>query len=211
MQYRLAFTRWVACDTSTTSEQRLLLSLRSVAIAVLALTIGHLAVAQAGSPSSASELAPDRLTIVNPHHYAVPDDRVRVLFLTTCRVVAEEFHRHPSEVDLKLTLVIGDKSERSMIDLNGHLTLYMDRWSEGKFVDGVITGAVQQLTTVQARTKMFQDILRRSDQTAPVSVNQLRSGGRSNRSIPVVNLGPDCFSAVSDLPCPWLNRTGPHH
>jgi thymidylate synthase len=97
-----------------------------------------------------------------------------------------------------------------MIDMDGHLSLYMDRWSEGKFVDGVITGAVQQLTTVQARTKMFRDILRRSDQIAPVSVNQLR-GGSSNRSIPVVNLGPDCFSAMSDSPCPWLNRTVPHH
>lgn len=193
------------------SARRLLSNFRFVGIAVLALMIGHLALAQAGSPSSASELARDRLTIVNPHHYDVPEDRVRVLFLTTCRVVAEEFHRHPSEVDLKLTLVIGDKSERSMIDLDGHLTLYMDRWSEGKFVDGVITGAVQQLTTLQARTKMFNDILRRSDQIAPVSVNQLRGGGPSNRSIPTVNLGPDCFSAVTDSPCPWLNRTVPRH
>jgi hypothetical protein len=180
----------------------------AVGIAALALMIGHLGLAQIGSPSS--EPAPDRITIVNPGHYDVPEDRVRVLFLTTCRVVVEEFHRHPGEVDLKLTLVIGDKSERSMTDLDGHLTLYMQRWNEGKFVDGVITGAVQQLTTVQARTKMFHDILRRSDQIAPVSVSQLR-GGSSNRSIPVVTLGPDCFSAVTESPCPWLSRTVPHH
>ena len=241
MRYRLGFTSWVARGSSAISEidtpicakivskssgpgsklavikeriaksrQRLLLTCRFVAAAVLAL-IGHLALAQVGSPSSVDEPAPDRLTIVNPHHYDVPEDRVRILFLTTCRVVAEQFHRHPSEVDLKLTLVIGDKSERSMIDQEGHLALYMDRWSEGKFVDGVITGAVQQLTTRQARTKMFQDILRRSDQTAPVSVNQIRGDHPSNRSAPVLNLGPDCFSAVTDTPCPWLNRTVPHH
>jgi hypothetical protein len=240
MRYRQAFTSWVACGASAISEtgtlicaqtlskssgpgsrlavlkkrvaesgQRLLLICRP-GIAVLALMIGQLAVAQAGSPSSAGELSPDRLTIVNPRHYDVPEDRVRVLFLTTCRVVAEEFHRHPSEIDLTLTLVIGDKSERSMIDPAGHLALYMDHWSEGKFVDGVITGAVQQLTTVQARTKMFKDILRRSDQIAPVSVSQLR-GGSSNRSVPVVNVGPDCFRAVTDSPCPWLSRTVPHH
>src|SRR3974390_355652 len=118
MRYRLAFTSWVACGSSATSEidtliraetlskpsgpgsklavlkkrvgksgQRLPLICRSAGIAVLALMIGHLALAQAGSPSSANEPTPDRLTIVNPHHYDVSEERVRVLFLTTCRVV----------------------------------------------------------------------------------------------------------------------------
>lgn len=182
---------------------------RSVAIAGLLSLLGHVALAQAGSLAGADTLASDRLTIVNPQHQEVPEERARVLLLTTSRVVVEEFHRRPDEVNLKLTLVLGDKDERSMMDLTGHLTLYMDRWSEGKFVDGVITGAVQQLTTMQTRRKMFTDILRRSDEIAPVSVNRLR-GETFNRQPPALNLIPDCFSASSEVPCPWSHWTPPH-
>jgi hypothetical protein len=190
--------------------QGFLMALRSFGIALLVLIMGQVVLAQTGAPISARAADADRVTIVNPQHREIPEDRVRVLFLTTCRVVAEEFHRHPSEVNLKLTLVMGDKNERSMTDVNGHLAVYMDRWNEGKFVDGVITGAVQQLTTLQARNKMFQDILRRSDQIAPVSVNRLRDAP-PNRPSPTPNLGPDCFSAISNAACPWLPRTVPQH
>jgi len=182
---------------------------RSVAIAGLASLLGHLALAQTGSPVSARAIALDRLTIVNPQHQEVPEERARVLLLTTSRVVAEEFHRHPNEVDLKLTLIIGEKDERSMMDIGGHLTLYMDHWNEGKFVDGVITGAVQQLTTMQTRKKMFKDIVRRSDEIAPVSANRLR-GESFNRTAPVLDLVPDCFSAVAQVACPWSRWTPSH-
>lgn len=176
-------------------------------MAVLLSVPGHVALAQAASPVSARATGANRLTIVNPQHQEVPEDRVRVLLLTTSRVVAEEFHRQPNEVDLKLTLVVGEKDERSMTDLGGHLTLYMDRWNEGKFVDGVITGAVQQLTTLQTRKKMFKDIVRRSDEIAPVSVNRLRG---EDLKRPALNSLPDCFSALGNLPCPWSHWTPPH-
>lgn len=183
---------------------------RSLAIAGLVSLLGHVALAQTGSPVGARAIAADRLTVVNPQHQEVPEERARVLLLTTSRVVAEEFHRHPNEVDLKLTLVIGDKDERSMMDASGHLTLYMDHWNEGKFVDGVITGAVQQLTTMQTRTKMFKDIVRRSDEIAPVSANRLR-GESFNRPAPRLDLVPDCFSAMVEVGCPWSHRTPPQH
>lgn len=183
---------------------------RPIVIVGLLALLGHLALAQTGSPLSARALAADRLTIVNPQHQEVPEERVRVLLLTTSRVVAEEFHRHPNEVDLKLTLVVGENDERSMIDLAGHLTLYMQRWSEGKFVDGVITGAVQQLTSLETRKKMFKDIVRRSDEIAPVPVNRLQ-GKSFSRPTPELNLVPDCFSALSEMPCPWSRRTPPIH
>ena len=181
---------------------------RSVVAAALVSLIAHVALAQADSPVSAT--APARVTIVNPQHQDVPEERVRVLLLTTCRVVAEEFHRNPTEVDLKLTLIVGDKNERSQVDQAGHLTLYLDRWNESKFVDGVITGAVQQLTPLQTRKKMWTDIVRRSNLIAPVSVTQLR-GNAVSRPSPRLDLVPDCFSALRDAACPWLNRTQPHH
>ena len=180
----------------------------SVGVAALVSVLGHLALAQAGSASSADELARARVTIVNGQHQEVPEARVRVLLLTTCRVVAEEFHRHPDEVDLRLTLVMGDRDERSMIDKDGNLSLYMDRWNEGKFVDGVITGAVQQLTTQRTRQKMFTDILRRTDGIAPVSVNQLR-GDAFHRPSSGLSLDPDGVSPVREAP--WSLPRLPHH
>ena len=194
-------------DRVAESRKRLFGLWRSVGVAVLAL-MAHVALAQASTPQGASSPAAARLTIVNPHHLEVPEDRVRVLLLTTCRVVAEEFHRHSDEVDLRVTLVLGDPDERSMVDQQGNLTLYMDHWNQGKFVDGVITGAVQNLTTLKARNKMFADILRRSDEIAPVSVNRLR-GNASNRPSPGLTLPPDCISALSDAPCSWSNQMPP--
>ena len=172
--------------------------------------LGHFALAQAGSASGADVLDRARVIIVNPQHQEVPEARVRVLLLTTCRVVAEEFHRHPHEVDLKLTLVIGDRDERSLIDQDGNLSLYMDRWNEGKFVDGVITGAVQQLTTLKKRQKMFTDILRRTDGIAPVSVQQLRSDAL-HRPSPGLSLDTNGIIPVGEGP--WLlpPSTPPHH
>ena len=181
----------------------------SVGVALVSL-LGHFALAQAGSASAADVLAQARVTIVNRQNQEVPEARVRVLLLTTCRVVAEEFHRHPDEVDLKLTLVIGDRDERSMIDKDGNLSLYMGRWNEGKFVDGVITGAVQQLTTLKKRQKMFTDILRRTDGITPVSVNQLR-GEALHRPSPGLSLDTNGIISVGEGP--WLlpPSTLPHH
>ena len=182
----------------------------SIGVAALVSLLGHFALAQTGSASGTDALAQARVTIVNPQHQEVPEARVRVLLLTTCRVVAEEFHRHADEVDLKLTLVIGDSDERSMTDKDGNLSLYMDRWNEGKFVDGVITGAVQQLTTLKKRQKMFTDILRRTDGITPVSVNQLR-GEALHRPSPGLSLDTNGIISVGEGP--WLlpPSTLPHH
>lgn len=84
---------------------------------------------------------PDPLTVVNSHQTDIPIERARVLLLTTCRVVAEEFHERPEDVDLRMTLILGDPGERVAVDNSGGVTLYLKHWNENKFVDGVITGA----------------------------------------------------------------------
>lgn len=183
-------------------------SWRSVGVAAL-LSVMQVAQAQAGPPPGDRAPGPGQLTIVNRYHQEVPEDRARVLLLTTCRVVAEEFHRHPREVDLQVTLVVGESEERFRIETDGHLTLYLDRWNEGTFVNGVITGAVQQLTSMQIRKRMWADIVRRSDRIAPVSLNQLR-GNAPTRLSPGPSLGLDCFSAARAAECPLPNRPLPH-
>ena len=142
------------------------------------------------------------LTIVNPSQIEVPGDRARVLFVTTCRVVAEEFHRRPEEVELTMTLVMGTRDEHYSIDKAGQMTMYLDQWDEGKFVDGVITSVVQRLAPLHLRNQMFTEILRRTDRIAPISAKQLSVPGK-NAPLPRGAASPSCISAVSAMPCPW--------
>ena len=148
---------------------------------------------------------PDLLTIVNSRQTDIPIERARVLLLTACRVVAEEFHKRPEDLDLRMTLILGESHERVSVDDSGGMTLYLERWNETKFVDGVITGTIQLLMPLQTRKQVFTEILRRTDKVAPVTANQLRVPG-TNSPLPRRSLVPDCISAVNSAPCSWPNR-----
>jgi len=148
---------------------------------------------------------PDMLTVVNSHQMDIPVERAKVLLLTTCRVVAEQFHKRPEDVDLSMTLVLGDPVERVVVDNSDGMTLYLEHWNETKFVDGVITGAIQLLMTVHNRNQMFTEILRRTDKIVPVTAQQLRMPS-TNSFVPRRSLVPDCISAINNSPCSWPNR-----
>jgi hypothetical protein len=169
--------------------------------ALFASLVATIAQGQTGTPSG----RPDLLTIVNSHQTDVPIERARVLLLTTCRVVAEEFHKRPEDVDLRMTLILGGPQERVAVDDIGGMTLYLERWNETKFVDGVIIGAIQVLMPLRTRNQMFTEILRRTDKIAPVTAKQLRTPS-TNSPIPARSLMPDCISAVNNAPCSWPNR-----
>lgn len=143
---------------------------------------------------------PDVLTIVNSRQIDMPGERARVLLLTACRVVAEEFHQKPEDVDLNVTLLLGESNERVAIDDTGRMTLYLERWDETKFIDGVITGAIQKLTPLPRRKQMFTEIRRRTEKIAPIPVSQLKMPSRA-ASILSPNFSPSCISAVNNFPC----------
>ena len=145
---------------------------------------------------------PEILTIINSRQIEMPGERARVLLLTACRVVAEEFQQKPEEIDLKVTLFLGESNERVAIDDTGRMTLYLERWDETKFIDGVITGAIQKLTPLPRRKQMFTEIRRRTEKIAPIPVSQLRVPGR-NASILGPTLRASCISAVNNFPCNW--------
>lgn len=148
---------------------------------------------------------PDLLTIVDSHQTDIPIERARVLLLTACRVVAEEFHKRPEDVDLRMTLILGDPHERVAVNDSGGMTLYLERWNETKFVDGVITGAMQLLMPLHTRKQVFTEILRRTDKIAPLAANQLRMPNTSS-PMPRRSLMQDCISAVNSAPCSWPNQ-----
>lgn len=147
----------------------------------------------------------DMLTIVNPNQLDIPDERARVLLRTTCRLVAEEFHQKPKHVEITMTLVLGDPDERYSISKNGQLTMYLVRWNEGKFVNGVITSAIQWMASLQMRNQMLTEIVRRTDLIVPVSANQLRRPAE-NSPLQTGGTYPTCISAVAVTPCSAVTR-----
>jgi len=104
-----------------------------------------------------------------------------------------------------MTLILGDPDERVAVDDNGGMTLYLERWNETKFVDGVITGAMQLLMPLHTRKQVFTEILRRTDKIAPVAANQLRIPA-TNSPLPRRSLMKDCISALNSTPCSWPNK-----
>src|SRR5262249_1257111 len=83
----------------------------------------------------ASSFACAQLTIENPKHIDISDQRAQLIFLTTLRVVESEFHSAGSlENKFRLRLVLGQAAERFTIDDPlGNGSVYMERWNEGKF------------------------------------------------------------------------------
>jgi hypothetical protein len=177
---------------------------RLLASVVVCLFVVKAAIGQSAQPVPSLPRT-DILTIVNSRQIDMPGERARILLLTTCRVVAEEFHQKPEDVDLKVTLFLGESNEHVAIDDTGRMTLYLERWDETKFVDGVITGAIQKLTPLHRREQMFTEVRRRTEKIAPIAVNQLRMSGTS-----APMLGPgfssSCISALNNMPCSWPNR-----
>jgi hypothetical protein len=146
----------------------------------------------------------DVLTVVNPNRIDMPGERARVLLVTACRVLADEFHRKPVHVERMMTLVLGARDEHYSIDKDGRMTIYLEHWDEGKFVNGVITSVVERMAPLRLRNQMFTEILRRTEQIAPVSAYQLQKPG-GNSSLPTGDY-PTCTSEVATRPCSALNR-----
>ena len=180
---------------------------RKFFVVALILVFGSSAARGQDGARSSGEGTADRLTIVNPGQLDIPDKRARVLLLTTCRVVAEEFHQKPKHVEITMTLVLGARDEHYAIDKTGRMTMYLEHWDEGKFVNGVITVAVQWLAPLHLRNQMFTEVLLRTDRIAPVSAKQLRRPA-GNAPAPTGESYPTCVSETATVPCSALTR--PH-
>jgi hypothetical protein len=113
-----------------------------------------------------------QVTISNPQHLQVPEDKVQILFRTACQVVAEEFHVHRSALEFPLTLVLGDSKERFTEDEEHQAyTIYLHHWDEARFAVSALRLANLRLVPPSLRNRMALEILKRSNQIAPVPVS----------------------------------------
>src|ERR1700747_1210691 len=88
----------------------------------------------------ANSLAFAELTIDNPKHLDVPEEKARVLLRLACRAIAKEFHsREQLKAEVDFRLVLGEKDERYGInEQTGGSTLYLQEWNETKFTTAAI-------------------------------------------------------------------------
>ena len=159
-------------------------------------------------PSSRAQLA-----IENPGHLQVPEQKASLLLNTACRVVAEKFRiSNPADHLLSLKLVLGSKDEHYIADADKDAyTLFLERWDENKFTLAVTNLAIQRFVVHDRLASLVSEILRRSDQVAPVAAAQLRG---SRITVPrLAGQTSGCLSAITEaavrkIPCGPLSNPG---
>lgn len=118
-----------------------------------------------------------QVTISNPDHLEVPVEEVNVLFHTTCQVVAEQFNIRggATKTEFPLLLVLGATDERYTEDEeHQQYTIYLKRWNAPQFAASTLRLAIQRVVPRSRAHAMVKEILRRSNQIAPVSVHTFR-------------------------------------
>lgn len=114
----------------------------------------------------------------------VDEAKVKVLFNTACRVVAEEFHLPtPVDAQFRVTLVPGEGTDRVIGDeLHKTYFIYMQRWDEVQFATSASRLALQHMVSQERKTRMVAEILRRARATEPVSYETLFDAKKERRS-----------------------------
>ena len=177
-----------------------------VAMKVLVVAVAAV-VMSASFPSSA------QLTIQNPHHLPVPEQKASVLMSTAGRVIAEHFAvANGGERQFRLTLVLGSSDEHYTVEGDkGAYTLFLQRWDESKFTLAVTNLAIQRLVVNDRLASLVSEILRRSDQVTPVPAAQLR--GSRITVPPLAGQTSGCLSAITEaavrkIPCGSSSHPG---
>ncbi len=124
----------------------------------------------------ANSLTFAQLTIDNPKHLDVPEEKGRVLLRLAWQAVAKEFHSSEQSMrEFDFRLVLGEKDERYGLDEpTGVPTLYLQQWNETKFTAAAIRLAVQKSIDRKREQQMISDILQRSEQIVSIPASKLR-------------------------------------
>ena len=120
---------------------------------------------------SASAVGKAQVT-VQKNGVDVPEAKVNILYNTTFRVVAREFHLpDASTLHFPVTLVLGEPNERvSGDELNKVYVIYMESWDDAKFALAASRIAMQQLISEARKTRIVNEIVWRANQIVPVSL-----------------------------------------
>lgn len=117
-----------------------------------------------------------QVTILNPRHVLVPQERVNLLFRMSRDVISKEFQlKDPRRMDFPLILVLGEENERLSLDEDHQVYMVLlNKWDESKFVTSVMRLAVWRVVPRARRNELVLEILQRANTVGPVSVGSLR-------------------------------------
>ena len=129
-----------------------------------------------GSPADA------QITVENPQHLELPEQRAQVLHRIICHVVADELHIRGAKTEFPVILVLGEPEERIGVDDDGMpRKIYLMRWDEASFAISDMQLAVQRAVIRDHWQQMTNEVLRRWKQVAPVQHSELNGASRSFR------------------------------
>ena len=129
--------------------------------------------------SSADRLC-GAVTIENPKSLPVDDGQVNLLYTMTCEEIADTYHvRNYKDLQVPLTLVLGEDDERYVIDhMTGAGTIYLKQWNEQNFVAAAVLIAFHRVLTKERFNLEVIKILTRFERVKPQTVMALKHSAR---------------------------------
>jgi hypothetical protein len=156
-----------------------------------------------------------QVTIQNPQHLEIPEQRVQALHRVICRAVADEFHVRGGRVEGPVLLVLRTGKEITVADeANGLYTIYLDHWDELTFTVSDLRLAVQRMVSSDRWQRMVEGVIHRVGKMSPVDAHALRNS-HEHGSLSAPNELNNCISAVrgphDDMACSPFSDTDDRH
>jgi hypothetical protein len=107
----------------------------------------------------------------------VKDEEVNLLYTMVCEQVAQDFHvRNYKNLEVPLTLVLGEEAERYVIDhLTGAGTIYLRQWDETYFAGAAVMIAFHRVLTNGQFQAEVKKVLTRFSKIAPETLTAARN------------------------------------
>jgi hypothetical protein len=122
----------------------------------------------------AGTLRAGKVTIENPKGLPVKQEEVSLLYTLVCQQVAESFH--VKDIEVPLTLVLGEERERYLIDhLTGAGTIYLQQWNDSRFAGAAVMIAFHHVLTNDQFQVVATKALKRFSKIAPETVTTARN------------------------------------
>jgi hypothetical protein len=116
-----------------------------------------------------------QVTVKNPKHLSVPEDRPQILFRMACQRVAEEFHVvDPAKLQFPVTVVLGEASRYTADEDTQAYTIYVERWDDARFVSSAVMLAAHRVVTRERYKRIVLEVLRRANEVMPVQAADLQ-------------------------------------
>ena len=146
-----------------------------------------------------------QVTIQNPKHREVPEQRAQMLHQIVCRVVSDELHLHRDKATLPVILILGEPEQRIVADEDaGTFRIYLKRWDEPSFAISDLQLVLQRAMVRKHWQPMVTEVVRRFQQVAPVRSEELNATSRPAHPSAATRPFPDLehqHSSSDSPPC----------